>query len=456
MAGSVIAVSLQPWGPIGERCGMKPSTRGALLAALLGIVATSLSLLAITTPLAMGLIHPAPVAAPSALPPSTPLVRDPSRRTVAVLMSQAGTEVTDLLAPYAIFSASDAFTVLAVAEGAGLVPTNGGLGVVPQQTLAAFDAAHPGGADVVVIPNVLDPDAPALLRWVREQAAHGALVVSVCEGARLLAGTGLLDGRAATSHFLLIGDLAKKFPRVRWRDDRRYVVDGDLVTSAGVTAAIDASLYVVTRIAGPDAAARAAHALQLPPRDDVAVPAPVLTAGELTIGVANAALLWPKQQVLVRLRDGVDELELAAVLDAYPRTFAAASASTTPDRLPVRSRFGLVLVPSRAAGAPNAADIVVDPTRGDGSPYDRVLRALAARFGGRTAALVADQLQYPAAHLALDAVPTSGTRYAIPLALLLGCGAASGLLVRRAYRRRRAQRTARTPGLLTPTRAART
>jgi hypothetical protein len=208
-----------------------------------------------------------------------------------------------------------------------------------------------------------------------------------------------------------------------------------------VTASIDATLYVVARFAGSEAAARTAGMLDLPRSGDVAAAPPVLSPGELTIGVLNGALIWPKWRVLVPLHDDVDEIELAALLDAYPRTFAAASASTTPGQHVVRSRNGLLLMPARAAREPRAGDIVVEPSRGgEGSAYDRVLRALASRFGGRTAALVADQLQYPAAHLALTAVPTAPAGYVPTLVLLLGGGAAAGLLARRLYRRRRGER----------------
>jgi len=447
MAGSVILVSLPPSPTIRHAARVAEVKRnGAVLAAVAGVVVTLVVWLAVTTPLVMGLLHPAAVHAPEPALESHAPAPDPSRKTAAVLLSQAGTEVTDFLAPYAILAASGAFDVTAVAPQPGWAPTNGGLGIVPQQTLAAFDAAHPGGADVIVLPNVMDPDAPVLLDWVKHQAARGALVVSVCEGARVLAHSGLLEGRSATTHFLALGELRKSFPGIHWRDDRRYVVDGSFVTSAGVTAAIDASLYVVARLAGAATATRTAEMLGLPYTGDVAATPPVLSLGALAAGVLNGGLVWPKWRVLVPLRDGVDEIELAAVLDAYPRTFAAASASTTPEQRAVRSRHGLVLVPARAAGAPGPGDIVVTPARdgADGSAYDRVLRAIAARFGGDIAELVAAQLQYPAAHLELAATPTPRLRSVLSLVLLLACGGASGVLVRRSYRRRRARRASAT------------
>ena len=414
---------------------------GALFAAGAGIVCTLVLWLAVTAPLAMRLLHPAPIPSHDGDTPPSRLVpaADPALATAAVLLSQAGTEVTDFLGPYAILAASGGFAVTAIAASLEPAPTNGGLGVAPASTFASFAAAHPGGADVVVIPNVLDPDDPEAVDWVLQQARHGALVVSICEGARLLARTGLLDGHEATTHFAAIGELRRQFPRVRWRDDRRFVDAGPVISSAGVTAALDASLHVVGRVLGAAAAARSAAAFGLPLTDDGAASPPTLSASDLAIGVWNGALVWPKRRVFVPLVEGVDEIELAAILDAVPRTFSAESATTTSGARPVRSRHGLVLVPAREDTALRAGDLVITPGRvaSNGPAFDRVLREVAREFGGRTAALVADQLEYPTAGLDLESEPTRIAGSVARLSALVGGGAAAGLGIRWVRRRRR-------------------
>ena len=146
-----------------------------LLPAVLGALVALILWLAITVPLALRVMHIDPIALPApATPPPPPC--DPARPTAAVLLSQAGTEITDFLAPYAILAASGAFNVVAVAPTADPAPTSGRLGVVPQQTFAAFDAAHPEGAAVIVIPNVLDPENPAIGDWLRARQSKGAVL----------------------------------------------------------------------------------------------------------------------------------------------------------------------------------------------------------------------------------------------------------------------------------------
>lgn len=370
--------------------------------------------------------------------PPTPVVAAPlpehdgARPTAAVLLSQAGTEITDFLAPYAILSASGAFNVYAVAPTAEAAPTNGGLGIYPHLTFDAFDAAHPRGADVVIVPNVMDAENPVLIAWLRKQASLGAVSASICEGARLLAHTGLIDGHEATTHFFVYDELRQKFPRAHWRDDVRYVADDRIVMSAGVTAAVDASLHLVSRFAGAPAAERLATDLGLAGIPPVSSPAPTLSRSDLTAALLNGILAWPQKSVRVPLRDGVDEMELTAALDAYSRTFAASSASTSPERRPVLSRHGLLLVPM-AAEASTANALVVVPERGErrGSAFDPMLRGIAAQFGGATAQLVADQLQYPAAHLDLPSIPSPVAKRAAVFLTLLAIGAALGLALQR-------------------------
>ena len=417
---------------------------GAVVAAALGAVAALFTWLAIAAPLAMGLVHPWPVDAPGDAPASTE--RDPApsaagRKVAAILLSQAGTEITDFLAPYAILSESGAFDVIAVAPTRDVAPLNGGLGIVPDATLDELDARHPGGADVVVLPNVMDPDSPVLREWVRRQAAHGARVASICEGARLLATTQLLDGREATSHWAALGSLRDAHPTVRWRDDRRWVEDGPFLTSAGVTAAIDASLRIVAREADAQAAARTAAALRLPPsRDPASAPTRFTTRDGIT-ALLEAGFRWPKRHVLVSLDDRIDELPLAAVLDAWPRTFAARTASVAPGRRTVRSRHGLTLVPMLDAAAAGAD--VMTPRTTDAPAFDTALLDIARTLGGSPAALAAVQLELPVAHLKLDEHPTPVAGPLAALAALLTAGGAAGLLVRRLRRAAQLRRRTR-------------
>lgn len=121
--------------------------------------------------------------------------------------------------------------------------------------------------DTVVVPSVEHPDAepdPELVEALRTAHAHGVRIASLCTGAFLLAAAGLLDGRAATTHWMHADDLARRYPRVDVRADVLYMDEGDVLTSAGKTAALDLCLYLVRRDLGAAAANGIARRLVVP------------------------------------------------------------------------------------------------------------------------------------------------------------------------------------------------
>src|SRR3954452_11952156 len=121
--------------------------------------------------------------------------------------------------------------------------------------------------DLVVVPSVDDLDAdphPALVAALRAAHAGGARVAALCTGAFVLAAAGLLDGRPATTHWMHADELARRYPQVDVRPDVLYVDDGDVLTSAGKTAALDLCLHLVRSDLGAAAATGLARRLVVP------------------------------------------------------------------------------------------------------------------------------------------------------------------------------------------------
>ena len=107
----------------------------------------------------------------------------------------------------------------------------------------------------------------ALLRALQEAQARGSRFVSICTGAFVLASAGLLDGRRATTHWLYVDRMRREFPRVRVEVDALYVDEGDVITSAGNAAGLDACLHLIRRDFGARTAAQVARRVVLgPPR----------------------------------------------------------------------------------------------------------------------------------------------------------------------------------------------
>ena len=144
---------------------------------------------------------------------------------------------------------------------------------------------------VVIVPPSLDctpgDDADAMVAWLAARHAAGALLCSVCAGAFLLAQTGLLAGRAATTHWALAAEFAARFPDVQLDTDRMLVDDGDIITAGGMLAWVDLGLRLVERLHGPAVMLTTARYLLADPggREQriYSVFAPALDHGDLAI-----------------------------------------------------------------------------------------------------------------------------------------------------------------------------
>jgi len=171
-----------------------------------------------------------------------------------------GVEVLDFAGPYEVFTTANRvfgrqspslalpFEVFTVATAPGLLRARAGLLVKPDFTRAD----HPA-IDVLIVPGgVVEAELaqPGLPRWIADVHGQSLLTASVCTGAFLLGQAGVLEGRAVTTHWEDIADLRAMFPDVQVLEGRRWVDQGRIVTSAGISAGIDMSLHLIERLAG--------------------------------------------------------------------------------------------------------------------------------------------------------------------------------------------------------------
>jgi AraC family transcriptional regulator, transcriptional activator FtrA len=210
-------------------------------------------------------------------------------------------------------------------------PVRSSLGVqlIPELGLDALV-----GADLVAVPAaaIRDHYPPAVLEALRAASARGSTLLSVCSGAFVLGAAGLLDGRRCTTHWHHAETFAERFPKALLDPDVLYVDDGDIVTSAGTAAGIDAGLHLVRRELGSAAAAAIARRMVVPPQRDggqrqyVELPIPECTADSLT-----PVLTW----MLENLAGEHTVSALARRAQMSERTFArrfVAETGTTPHR----------------------------------------------------------------------------------------------------------------------------
>jgi transcriptional regulator GlxA family with amidase domain len=194
----------------------------------------------------------------------------PSPRTVGIVIFE-NVEVLDFAGPFEVFSvarpvdvhddAQRLFRPVTLGRTPDVIRAVGGLQVKPDHTLAD----HPP-LDIVVMPGGWGTRAlrrqPDVLAWLKAQSAGAEIVASVCTGALVLAEAQLLDGLTATTYWDNVAMLRAEYPQVTVRDDVRFVDNGQIVTSAGVSAGIDMSLHLVARLHGDDVAAWTARRME--------------------------------------------------------------------------------------------------------------------------------------------------------------------------------------------------
>lgn len=316
-----------------------------------------------------------------------------ARPLVAVVASNGGTETTDLLVPFGVLRRSGVVDVELIAasdEPLDLVPA---LRVRPMSTLRSFVARHPEGADYVVVPAMHDPSDPAVVAFVRDAARAGAIVIGVCEGARVLGHAGLLEGRRATTHWFARDALREDHPTMRLVLDRRIVVDRRVVTTTGVSASLPLALAIVEAVGGAERAGVLAETLGAEPARFEHASARYRIDSRSLVALANAArvLGGGHDTIGIPVEDGVDEVALAFVADAYSRTGRTSAYAFGPH--PVTTRSGLFLLPDRRPRDDFDLVLPLDSAIAPGAALGRALERIEARYDRATADFVALQLE---------------------------------------------------------------
>ena len=201
-------------------------------------------------------------------------------RNVAILIFDE-VEVLDFCGPFEVFSVTgkrdnlNPFNVYTVAERAEPVLARNHLSVNPRYTF--LNSPEP---DILLVPGGPGTEREmyneTLIDWIKSCSQQAELVLSDCDGAILLAKAGLLEGLAATTHHLDLERLREVAPNTVIRDSERIVDNGRVIVSAGISAGIDMSLYVVAKLLGKEQALETARFMEydwqaglLPPLEEV-------------------------------------------------------------------------------------------------------------------------------------------------------------------------------------------
>ena len=325
-----------------------------------------------------------------------------SRPVIAIIGENSGTELTDYVIPFGVLAQADVADTYTLSTRLGPLTMRPALRIQPSATIEEFDALFPDGADYVIVPAVIKNDDPVLLTWLGSQHAKGSSIVSICDGALVVANSGVMRGRRATAHWATEGLRAKRYPQTHWERNVRYVADGSIVSSAGISAAIPVSIALVEAIAGHDRAAALADKLGIADwsqahNSDAFRPS--FGVNLMSFLRTNYSNHWlhRMRHVGVPLAPGIDEIALAFTADAWSRTGRSHAMTLAVSDAPVRTLHGLVVIPDRVIGGTDPVDqtLPVLEAMPSAQALDRALADIARDFGRSTAFGVALDFEYP-------------------------------------------------------------
>jgi len=191
-------------------------------------------------------------------------LKPPAQGSIAVaFLVSEGAVIIDFCGPWEVFQDVSIpgrkhapFRLYTVSETTNPIRASGGMKIIPDYT---FDTAP--APKVLVIP-AQNGRSEATLEWIRKSTKNTDVTMSVCTGAFLLARTGLLSGKAATTFHSAFSDFEKQFPDIRLKRGARFVEEGNLASAGGLSSGIDLALRVVERYYGREVADRTAYVME--------------------------------------------------------------------------------------------------------------------------------------------------------------------------------------------------
>jgi putative intracellular protease/amidase/YHS domain-containing protein len=204
---------------------------------------------------------------------------------VAFVISD-GAVIIDFCGPWEVFRdvnipglKDGPFRLYTVSDSTSPIRAGGGMRIIPDYTFANAPAPK-----VIVIPAQSKP-SEAMLEWIRRSSKNTDVTMSVCTGAFVLAKTGLLSGKSATTFHAAFNSFAMEFPNVQLKRGARFVENGNLASAGGLSSGIDLALRVVERYYGRDVAQNTAYTMEYqgqgwmnPDSNQIYASAPVSTA----------------------------------------------------------------------------------------------------------------------------------------------------------------------------------
>lgn len=286
---------------------------------------------------------------------------DKTRKTVVVMADTKLTEMFDMMAPFFLFNATEKANVYIVAEKKAPITMNKGPWVMPQFSFREFDSLDMH-ADVIVLPFMNDAAGKEKVDWIKKHYSGSTIILAICDGAVTAAATGLYDGKPLTAHASDFADIKKDFPKPVWVQQCSYTQSGNLFSTAGVSNAVEGSLAVINKLFGREEMLKVLNMVNYH-EQDLSREHKSIVINDADKKAAVMKMLFHKNRNIgILLQDSISEIELAGIFDTYNRSLPTFVKAYTTNGSPVRSKYGLILIPTANFQKSNIDEMhVLDP-----------------------------------------------------------------------------------------------
>ena len=269
-----------------------------------------------------------------------------SKKTVFIIADNKRTEIFDMLAPYYLFNSTQCANVFVVAKNKTPILIKKDFYVLPQLTFEEVDAMkiHP---DVIVIPalSVIDEKQDTILiNWLKKHFTTNTRMLAICDGASTAASTGFYDGKALTCHASDYSIIRSHFTKPNWVQQISVTKSGNLFSTAGVSNAVEGSLLVIDDVFGKEIMHQVSSSVSYPYSEIRYQHKSTAIDFKNKLTIAKKVILRNNRHLGLLLQDGINEFDLASVLDTYGRTFPASFDIFSRDGKIVKTKYGLTLI----------------------------------------------------------------------------------------------------------------
>lgn len=274
---------------------------------------------------------------------------DSVKKTVVIVANNDGTELFDMMAPYYLFNATEKANVYIVTKEKYPIVVKKGLFLLPQSTFREIDSLRIN-PDVIVIPYLSVGDSlhqdPVVVNWIKKHYTTSVNILAVCDGAATAAATGLFDGKPITAHAADYNGIKTSFRKPLWVQNTSVAGNGNLLSTAGVSNAVEGSLAVIGKLFGAETLKEVMENIAYP----YASPKTVHESNTFHFGdkvaIGKKIVFRKNKKIGVLLQNGMSEFALAGVMDTYNRTFPRSIESFSAGDAVIKTKFGLTLLPT--------------------------------------------------------------------------------------------------------------